>query len=152
MTQGAISRQVVADRLGLVEQLVQHVRTLPLADQQTFLSDWRNVGAAESAIRRMLEALFDVGRHVLAKGYGQGVGEYKEIAARLHEVGVLTEHDSRNLRLMAGYRNRLVHVYHEVTGAELYELSVHFLGDVEHIVQAYRDWLDSHPDMLATVM
>lgn len=152
MTRGAISRQVVADRLHLVEQLLHNIRSLPLSDRQAFFADWRNVGAAESSLRRSLEALLDIGRHILAKGYVQGVGEYKEIATRLYTVGVLLEKDSQNFRMIAGYRNRLVLVYHEVTGDELYKLCATFLGDVERIVQAYRDWLGAHPDMLDTAL
>lgn len=29
--------------------------------------------------RRYLKALFDVGRHILAKGYGVGISEYREV-------------------------------------------------------------------------
>ena len=55
-----------------------------------FMSDSRNVWTAESCLRRALEALFDVGRHILAGAFGKGVSEYKEIASGLLECGVLT--------------------------------------------------------------
>ena len=74
-----------------------------------FFADRRNVWTAESCFRRALEALLDLGRHILTKGFSLGVSEYKEIATRLGEQGVLSQGEAELLRTLAGYRNRLVH-------------------------------------------
>jgi hypothetical protein len=34
-------------------------------------------------LRRSLEALMDLGRHIVAKGFGRGVTEYREIESVL---------------------------------------------------------------------
>ena len=86
MTLGSISQRVAADRLGWLDQLVQQIRSLPPDDRNGFFADTRNVLAVESCPRRSLEALLDLGRHILAKGFGEGVTEYKEIAAGLEEA------------------------------------------------------------------
>ncbi len=148
MTPKAISKRVVTDRLGTVASLLRDIRTLPLEDRNTFFADRRNIWAAESCLRRSLEALFDVGRHILAKGYGLGTSEYKEIASRMQEQGILDEPEARLLQTLAGYRNRLVHFYHEVSAEELYEICAHQLGDLETILDAYRRWLREHPDKM----
>ena len=148
MMPGAISKRVVSDRLAWVERMVGEIRALPLADRDKFFSDYRNVWTAESCLRRALEALFDMGRHILAKGFGSGVSEYKEIASELQERQVLSEADAQQLRTLAGYRNRLVHFYHEVEPDELYEICSQHLADVERLAGAYREWLKHHPDHL----
>lgn len=109
MTPKTISRRVAVDRLDVVDDLLREIRTLPLDDRNAFFSDRRNIWSAESCLRRSLEALFDLGRHILAKGYGLGVSEYKEIATRLQEQGILLEKEAEIMRILAGYRNRLVH-------------------------------------------
>ncbi len=115
-----ISKRVVTDRLEIVDNRLRNIRTLPLQDRHTFFADRRNIWAAESCLRRSLEALFDVGRHILAKGYGLGASEYKEIASRMQEQGILDEPEARRLQTLAGYRNRLGHCYHEFSAEELY--------------------------------
>lgn len=72
MTPGRPSRRVVADRLAWVERMVAEIRSLPLADREAFFADRRNLWAAESCLRRALEALLDLGRYILAKGFGIG--------------------------------------------------------------------------------
>ena len=106
MMPGPISKRVVSDRLAWVDRMVGEIRSLPLDDRKLFFSDKRNVWTAESCLRRGLEALFDLGRHILAKGFGKGVTEYKEIASGLREQGVLAQEEAELLRVLAGYRNR----------------------------------------------
>jgi uncharacterized protein YutE (UPF0331/DUF86 family) len=143
---------VVADRLFLLERMLQQVRSLPLTARDQFFSDGRNVLAAESCLRRSLEILLDLGRHILAKGFARGVSEYKEIAAGLEQEGVLEQPDAAMLRTLAGYRNRMVHFYHEVADDELFVLCSERLGDLEQVAEAYRQWLQCNPGRLDGVL
>ncbi len=148
MMTGRLSRRVIADRLEWIDRMLAEIRSLPLAAKEAFLSDSRNLWAAESCLRRSPEALFDLGRHILAKGFGHGITEYKQIALALGEQGVLSEEESSLLRILAGYRNRLVHFYHDVEADELYEICAHQLQDVERIANALRTWIGEHPHLL----
>jgi uncharacterized protein YutE (UPF0331/DUF86 family) len=147
-----ISQRVVADRLDWIDRMVEEIRSLPLNNKDSFFADSRNVWTADACLRRALEALFDLGRHILAKGFGQAPSEYKEVAAALAQTAVLSTDEANLLRLLAGYRNRLIHFYHEVSSEELYQICVGELGDLERISEAYRLWLKANPDMVDTTL
>jgi uncharacterized protein YutE (UPF0331/DUF86 family) len=149
MMPSRVSRRVVGDRLALVDRMLNEIRLLPLGDRSLFFADRRNIWTAEACLRRSLEALLDIGRHILAKGFGKGVSEYKEIAARLDAHDVLSTQDAGLLRVMAGYRNRLVHFYHEISADELYDICANQLGDIERLQDAYRRWINNHPEKAA---
>jgi uncharacterized protein YutE (UPF0331/DUF86 family) len=146
MMPSRVSRRVIGDRLALVIEILGDIRSLPLADPLQFMQERRNIAAAESYLRRSLEALLDIGRHILAKGFGVGVTEYKEIATRLNQHGVLSAEDANLLHTMAGYRNRMVHFYQEITPEELYNICANQLADIEQIQEAYRRWVVTHPE------
>lgn len=148
MSPPRVSRTVVVDRLAVIDALLQDIRALPLTSQVDNLEDRRNLWAAESCLRRTLEALLDIGRHILAKGYVIAVTEYKEISVKLLEKQVLSKAEASVLSAMAGYRNRMVHFYHEITPAELCRICTQELGDIERIADAYRRWVNEHPDMV----
>jgi uncharacterized protein YutE (UPF0331/DUF86 family) len=148
MNAGLISKLVVTDRLAWIERMLAGIRSLPLDDRDTFFADERNLATAESYLRRGLEALFDLGRHLLAKGFAVGVSEYKEIAAALTAQSILDSREAELLRTLAGYRNRLVHYYHEVAPDELYSVCGNHLGDLERLTSALRQWLRENPDRL----
>jgi Ribonuclease HepT-like len=66
----------------------------------------------------------------------------------LAESGVLTSPQAALFKILAGYRNRLVHIYHEVSQDELYQICSTRLGDVVAAKDALRVWFDSHPDLV----
>lgn len=136
----------VLQKSALVDAMLAGIATLPLGSPAAFSLDPRDVAAAESYVRRALEELLDLGRHILSKGLGQGALEYKQVAIALRRAGVLDEHNGAVLLEMAGYRNRLVHFYDEAGAAELYEISAHRLEDVRAVRQALLEWLREHPE------
>jgi len=145
---GKLSKRVIGDRLAWLDKMVAEIRALPLDSYEEFSANQRDVWAAESCLRRALEAIFDLGRHILAKGFGQGVTEYKQIASELDRAGVLSHSRARLLSTLAGYRNRLVHFYHEVTSEELYEICRDNLDDLLEMKNAFLKWVNSNPDQI----
>ena len=148
MSPGRISKRVIADRLNWIRQMMMEIKSLPLKDYETFTSDKRNVWSAESCLRRSLEALMDLGRHLLAKGFGRGVSEYKEIGAVLAEVGILNDLECATFKTLAGYRNRMVHFYHEISDKELFEICSSQLSDITYVVEAIKKWVNNHPELI----
>jgi uncharacterized protein YutE (UPF0331/DUF86 family) len=139
MTPGSVDLKIVRDRLLLVEQSLEDLRSLPQTDVDEFTSDRRNILAADAALRRGLEALFDVTRHLLAKGVGVGSLEYREVAQRAGDHGLVDDLSlAARFVEMAGYRNRLTHHYDEVTPAELFAVISQRLGDLEAIADTLR--------------
>jgi uncharacterized protein YutE (UPF0331/DUF86 family) len=119
------------------------LRKLSALDEKDFLSN-DSPAIAESYLRRSLEAIFDIGRHIIAKTAGKGIVEYKEIAKNLSKNKVITKALSDRLRLMAGYRNRLVHFYHEVEDKELYLIIKNNLTDIEYFVKQIKTFLETY--------
>ncbi|HMB30835.1 MAG TPA: DUF86 domain-containing protein [Desulfohalobiaceae bacterium] len=110
MSPDKISKRILADRLDWIYSMLKDIESLPLHDYEEFTQERRNVWAAESCLRRALEAMLDLGRHIIAKGMGQGVTEYREIPGYLAQAGVLSTENTKIMKKMAGYRNRLVHL------------------------------------------
>jgi len=127
---GKVRAATVLRQAALIGDMLRGIASLPRESVVAFSRNPRDVAAAESYVRRALEALLDLGRHILAKGLGQGSLEYKQVAAALREAGLLDEERGAALLKMAGYRNRLVRFYDEVTTPELYEICVTGVDDV----------------------
>lgn len=130
-----INRQLVSQRLDFIEECLEELKKLSSLSAEEFFADKRNVAAAESYLRRSLEAVFDVGRHILAKtGAADLAMEYKSIARGLQDKGFVSESVGVSLRSMAGYRNRLVHLYHLIKAEELFQIIREDLHDLRQFV------------------
>lgn len=148
MTPGRLRAEVIADRAASVRDMVVGVRALPLESLDAFRADARNVASAESYLRRALEAELDLGRHVLSKVFGRAPAEYKQVAEQLVEEGVLDRDAGALLRVMAGYRNRLVHFYDRVSVEELYQICVDHIGDLERLLEGILAWVRANGDVV----
>lgn len=135
--------KLIEDRLVFINESIIRLKKLSALTQEDFL-EGDNTAIAESYLRRSLEAVFDVGRHIVAKSASGGIVEYKEIAAALGSLGILTKEHAEKVRLMAGYRNRLVHFYHEITDKELYSLIQNHLGDMEVFLKEIKFFLEKY--------
>lgn len=134
MTRGQVDLKVVTGRLEIVATCLRELRALPAASLAEFAADRRNPAAAESFLRRALEALLDVARHLLAKAHGVGAVEYRQVAVRAAEQGlVLDRAVAEKFPKLAGYRNRLTHFYADITPEELFLIVTGELGDVEKV-------------------
>ncbi|MCF8108018.1 MAG: DUF86 domain-containing protein [Desulfohalobiaceae bacterium] len=107
MTPSRIRAEIVSERIAWIREMLQALRKLPLADPERFFEDPRNIAAAESYLRRGIEALLDLGRHILAKGCGVAAADYKDIGTKLSAEGILSKQHAALYRQIAGYRNRM---------------------------------------------
>ena len=148
MTPTYLCQRVIVERLSILNQMIRQVQRLPLHDEGSFFADSRNVHTAESCMRRALESLFDIGRHMLSKGYGIPAGIYRDVARLLAEQGILDEGEGKLLQQMAGYRNRLTHFYNEVSAAELYRICTENLDDLTKIRAAFQRWIRDNPNKI----
>lgn len=139
MTPAAIDLKVTTGRLDIVAACLRGLRALPAGTLTEFLADPRNPAAADSYLRRALEALLDLARYLLAKAYGETAVEYRQVAFRAAECGIIAETEAARLfPKLAGYRNRLTHFYAEVTPEELFQILTLHLGDLELIAEELR--------------
>lgn len=139
MTSGRVDLKIAGDALETVEACLRGLRSLPVASLEEFVGDLRNPPAAESFLRRAIQALFDLLRHLLAKTSGRGVLEYKQLARLARETGLVRDPRLAGVLFqLAGFRNRLVHIYQEVTEEELYGIVRDELGDLEGLAEELR--------------
>ena len=119
----------ILELIRYIESCVEELKPFSKMTETEFLSDRKNPPFVESYLRKALEAVFDIGRHILAKSYGFKEIEYKTIAKELGKRKVISEELSEVLIKMAGNRNRMVNFYREVTSEELHQIILNNMED-----------------------
>lgn len=95
-----------------------------------FKADGKNYGLAEHYFRRALEGVLTVGTHFLSR-LPVKTKDYQEIIIALGEQNIIPKEFAEQNKKLAGYRNRLVHMYWEVSGEELHKVISRHLIDLE---------------------
>ena len=146
MTPLPIERETVIVRMNGIQGEILELQTLARIPFKEFAG---GVGfkLAQYHLHRALEGVFHIAAHVLSRipGGNEG-GGYKEMARLLGEKGIVgRDFADTKLYAMAGYRNRLVHFYAEITPEEIYKLLGNNLGDIELFLKSIKSVLQN-PD------
>lgn len=134
----------VRENLSLIGSFLEKFGRLAKLSKGDFLGDERNPAAAESFLRRSIEAMFDISRHILSKSYEFKSLEYKDVALALGAKKIVSAEYADTLVKMAGYRNRMVHYYKEIKPDELYDILQNDLGDIERFLVEIEKFLQSY--------
>jgi len=137
-----INKSLIQNRLSLLDAYLKELKEIAKMERTSFLSSPVFSAAAESYLRRSLECIFDIGRHILAKtGNIDLATEYKSIAKGLGEKGIIDAALTEKMIMMAGYRNRIVHMYNEINNEELYDILTNDLQDLEKFKAEIKSYL-----------
>jgi uncharacterized protein YutE (UPF0331/DUF86 family) len=135
------NQALIAERIGIIQSSVSRLKKLARTPQEQFCIDEDSVDIAENRLHRALEALFDLGRHLVVKS-GAGVPpDYRSVIEKLKEAQILPIEFAQQITGMAGYRNRLIHEYNKVTPEELYEIIQTRLSDFTIFCKYVVDYL-----------
>ncbi len=129
-----LNKTVIMNRLSEIEANIvalQKIKEVPFEEFNESVYAY----ASESHLHRALEAVFDIAGHIISRltlRPAERPDGYKLLALALGKYKIVPETFAKEkLVQMAGYRNRLVHFYDEVTQEELYGIIQHDLTDLE---------------------
>lgn len=138
-----IEKDIVIKRIdGIMAELAE-LRRLGQQDVNQFSAGdaWK---LAQFHLHRALEGVFNISTHILSRIPGGQATQYKEIAVKMGELGVVPKDFAANRFVeMAKYRNRLVHFYAEVSAAEAYGIIQNDLGDFDVFLSSIKNLLDN---------
>jgi len=127
-----LNREILRSRLSYIEDSVKSLERFKGKSFKEFHADPDNFRIAYYDLHRALEAAMDIGSHILSRIPGARATSYKEIALLLGKNKIIPLRFAENeLLQMAGYRNRMVHFYSEITEKELYKIVQGNLKDFE---------------------
>lgn len=136
-----LQRESVEPRLDGIEKEIVLLREFAKLPFEEFNTDVV-LDRTQLHLRFALEGVFHIGSHILSRTPGGRFTEYKEIARKLGEIGVVDKtFAEETLVKMAGYRNRLTHLYAQITPEELYKIIHDHLDDLSHFAASIKSLL-----------
>ena len=112
--------------------------------RERFLADENVQLIAERCLQLAIQAILDMGTHLIAdQGLNRPAG-YEDIVPELGRAGILSSALVERLSGIAGLRNILVHDYLAVDHGRLFDDLVSGLGDLEEFARAIEAFVSSH--------
>jgi len=126
--------EVLSEHLRILERIAQY-------EQREFLADPEHYGSAERFLQLALEALLDMGSHVIAEEGLGTVNQSRDIPRLFLEHGYIDAALEERWLRMIGFRNILVHAYLELDRERVYEVLQNGLNDIRALQGMFSQFL-----------
>lgn len=123
-----------------IEEALKEMESFKTMDIDEFVKNKKNYIIAEYYLRRALEGILTVGSHFLSR-LGARTKDYQDIIVSLGKHGLIPVDFAEKNKNLAEYRNRLVHIYWEVTPEELYTVINQHFEDILKFYIYYQELL-----------
>ena len=86
-----------------------------------YSAELRHQWVIERGLIAAAGVILDIAEHIMVAHYGEYSGTYEKSLAAIHDKGVISADTYRQLRGLGGFRNILVHLYHEIDPTQVWE-------------------------------
>ena len=129
---------------------VKRLRHLSRLSQNAFVADPDKIGSAKYHFIVAIESCIDMSNHVIARNGFRVPEDYGDTFRVMAEARVLDNGFAQELRNMAKFRNRLVHLYWEVDDKQVHEILKNRLDDFKTFLDNLSRFLDWGNDRTRT--
>lgn len=120
---------------------VRQLSDLSGLEEKNFLDDSHKIASAKYNFIIAIEAAIDMGNHIISQNGFRAPEDYADTFSVLGEYGVVSDEFAKELRKMARFRNRLVHIYWKVDDKQVYNIMRANLGDFKTFLNSISSFL-----------
>lgn len=133
----------------IIENLCTSIRTnlRELSDAQDidwdkFVKDNRSKRFVERVLQITIEAMIDIGHHIISDEGFREPESYRDVFKILTENGIIPNQKLQQYENIAAFRNILVHHYEKIDDAVVYSVFKNNLKDIEYFVGYILRWIE----------
>ncbi|MCL4385117.1 MAG: DUF86 domain-containing protein [Actinobacteria bacterium] len=112
---------IIKERIKKIEEAITELKQIRMLPKQNFFNEKRIQYASMYAMIIGIEAICDIGNHILSKYFNRAAETYKDVILLLGECKVIPEDFSQKSSKMADFRNILIHLYLKIDTEEVYK-------------------------------
>jgi len=137
-----VNQAKLDQKISNLRQYVGVLKDLARGPCQAFLDNQDKVGNAKYHFVIAIECCIDIANHVISSENYRFPNDNADSFVVLIENDILASDLEDSFRAMAGFRNRLVHLYWDIDDRRVYEYLQESLPDLENFAQAIaqHDW------------
>ncbi len=136
-----VNQDIVLRLLNNIEGYISDLRNADDITHNKYLIDVRMQRFVERTLQIAVEACLDVAHHIISDEGWREPSSYADAFVVLAENSVISDSDAKTYRLMAQFRNRIVHYYEKVDPEQVFAVFAGHLDDFDSYVETVRSWI-----------
>lgn len=136
-----IDKELIVSKFQIVDENIQILKKISSTSAKEAVLDPIKRAAAERLLQVAIEAVIDIGCHIISALKLKTPGTYAEIAEILGSKQIISTETQEKISKMIRFRNLLVHGYAKVDPERLADLLERRLDDFDLFKQEITEWL-----------
>lgn len=135
---------IVRKKLEVIEDEINFLKEIQKLNINEFQRDLRNLKSTCRSLQNAIQALIDLGNHIISS-LNLGKPEiYEDIPILLFENKVITKSFKEKFIYMIKFRNFLVHEYDRVDPLRIYKILKENIDDIESGMKLIKNFIDKN--------
>lgn len=135
---------IVRKKLEVIEDEINFLKEIQKLNINEFQRDLRNLKSTCRSLQNAIQALIDLGNHIISS-LNLGKPEiYEDIPILLFENKVITKSFKEKFIYMIKFRNFLVHEYDRVNPLRIYKILKENIDDIESGMKFIKNFVDKN--------
>ena len=130
-----IDIQKLEYKINYIKQNLNKLYDLAKLDEKDFIKNYKNYDSAKYNLQVSIEALIDIGNHLISRKQYRVPNSNADTFCILHEEGIIPEERLSSYIAMAKFRNMVVHLYEDIDEKEIFKILQDNLGDFEFFIK-----------------
>jgi uncharacterized protein YutE (UPF0331/DUF86 family) len=127
-------RNKIDEKLLFMSTCLNKLKKLQQLDKNTFIDDFTKVDSSKYLLQVSIEAMLDISSHLIARNRWGKPKDNKEHFQMLCDNGIIDSKDVVIYFNMAKFRNRIVHMYFNISDEMIYDIVQNNLEDFERFI------------------
>ena len=136
-----VRAEIIRKKMNRLDDYLTVLKKLQRYSFQEFTADPERYGSAERFLHLAIEALIDMGNHVIADSGLGVVNWYSDIPKIMAEKEFISSELEEKWISMIGFRNTLVHEYIDIDRKIVYDVLQNNIQDLEALKRAFAHFL-----------
>jgi len=135
---------IVRKKLEIIDDEINFLKEIQKLSINEFQNDLRNLKSTCRSLQNAIQALIDLGNHIISS-LNLGKPEiYEDIPSLLFENKVITKSFKEKFIYMIKFRNFLVHEYDRVDPLRIYKILKENIDDIESGMKLIKNFIDKN--------
>ncbi len=151
VTKFLLDKEKITSRLEDIKNAISKLEKYQNMSFEEFSKDEDYFSLASYWLRIAMEAVLTIGIHILSRLPSNGKKKsYTQVILSLGDYEVIPMEFAKKIKGIAGYRNRLVHLYWQVKPEDLYKAIDKYLKDLSKFNNYIKIFLKKYNDEFST--
>lgn len=131
-----VNKDVLRKKTQYIEANLDKLLYLRKLTLQQFCEDFRNIETTKHLLQVSIEAMLDIANHIIARNRWGTPAKSADSIRILREKGYFSQREEDLFGKMIKFRNRVVHLYHDINDKEVYKILQENLQDFSLFLKA----------------